>query len=212
MSLLTSPVTTRFWSVSQIVYSRVGMGRSVGWIMIATKVTINLCILGFWHIIFFSVSLFEKIRQNWYLVQIFSFVGYSFESDHELKSFRCDLFFLFWFIVPTCRLMLSHSGSITGGLLIVSGLYLVTWARYKERQAAPGIVYAKGILELPRDDISPQKRVGIFSGTPGAFPRPWIESHESWNFWKFRSILFFFSFYFSITVVLFREYWAYTRS
>ncbi|XP_020248041.1 WAT1-related protein At4g19185-like, partial [Asparagus officinalis] len=72
-----------------------------------------------------------------------------------------------------------YLGSILGGLLIISGLYLVTWARFKERQAATGIAYMKGSSELPRDDISPSKRVGIFSGPSLAFPRPWVESHES---------------------------------
>ncbi|ONK55960.1 uncharacterized protein A4U43_C10F2710 [Asparagus officinalis] len=67
-----------------------------------------------------------------------------------------------------------YLGSILGGLLIISGLYLVTWARFKERQAATGIAYMKGSSELPRDDISPSKRVGIFSGPSLAFPRPWV--------------------------------------
>lgn len=72
-----------------------------------------------------------------------------------------------------------YLGSIIGGLLIISGLYLVTWARYKEGQMATGILYAKGISEPPHDDhLSPLKRGGIFSGPSGAFPRPWIESHE----------------------------------
>ncbi|KAL7111936.1 hypothetical protein ACP275_05G120600 [Erythranthe tilingii] len=34
-----------------------------------------------------------------------------------------------------------YLGSVIGGLLIIAGLYLVTWASYKERQASLGIIH-----------------------------------------------------------------------
>ncbi|KAJ6816387.1 WAT1-related protein-like [Iris pallida] len=69
-----------------------------------------------------------------------------------------------------------YLGSIIGGLLIISGLYLVTWARYREREAAIGSSYAKYISEPPCDDLSVLKRSGIFPGPSAAFSRPSIES------------------------------------
>ncbi|KAM0935256.1 putative EamA domain-containing protein [Dioscorea sansibarensis] len=71
-----------------------------------------------------------------------------------------------------------YLGSIIGGLLIISGLYMVTWARYRERQTAAGISYAKCISEPASDDPPLIKRANVFSGPSVAFPRPWNEPHE----------------------------------
>lgn len=68
-----------------------------------------------------------------------------------------------------------YLGSIFGGFLIISGLYLVTWARYREKQASTGMTLLKVISEVPYNDI-PLKKGGVFSSTS---PRSWIESHES---------------------------------
>ncbi|XP_072963997.1 WAT1-related protein At4g19185-like [Typha angustifolia] len=71
-----------------------------------------------------------------------------------------------------------YLGSIIGGLLIVSGLYLVTWARHRERRSATGISYVKSISEPHDVDLLVAKRGNIFVG-PSAFPKPWTEPHES---------------------------------
>ncbi|XP_020093158.1 WAT1-related protein At4g19185 isoform X2 [Ananas comosus] len=73
-----------------------------------------------------------------------------------------------------------YLGSILGGLLIISGLYLVTWARHRERHSATiGISFVKCITEQPDVDAPAKKRGNIFSGSSSAFPWPWVEPHES---------------------------------
>ncbi|XP_077238947.1 WAT1-related protein At4g19185-like [Tasmannia lanceolata] len=76
-----------------------------------------------------------------------------------------------------------YLGSIIGGLLIIAGLYLVTWARYRERQAAVGITYVTRDSELLREDlplVKPSYQRGhVFAGPSIALPRPWVEAHES---------------------------------
>ncbi|XP_058086379.1 WAT1-related protein At4g19185-like isoform X2 [Magnolia sinica] len=78
-----------------------------------------------------------------------------------------------------------YLGSIIGGLLIIAGLYLVTWACYRERQAAVVITCVNRDSEpLLHEDqpvvkASSYQRGHIFSGPSMALPRPWIEEHES---------------------------------
>ncbi|KAG1362801.1 WAT1-related protein [Cocos nucifera] len=67
-----------------------------------------------------------------------------------------------------------YLGSIIGGILIISGLYLVTWARHKERQTATGMPYVKCTSEGHHDDPLLIKRGNLFSGSLS-----WTEPHES---------------------------------
>ena len=77
--------------------------------------------------------------------------------------------------------------SILGGFLIIAGLYLVTWACYRERQAAVGINHVNRDSEPLIDEEEPQPqplktsyhRGHMFSGSSIVLPRPWVEVHES---------------------------------
>ncbi|KAI3453903.1 hypothetical protein Pfo_010566 [Paulownia fortunei] len=69
-----------------------------------------------------------------------------------------------------------YLGSILGGLLIIAGLYLVTWASYTERQASEGIPHASRSLEpLINTDSSINKisyQIGhIFQGPSNSRPK-----------------------------------------
>uniref|UniRef100_A0A1D1XNA7 WAT1-related protein n=1 Tax=Anthurium amnicola TaxID=1678845 RepID=A0A1D1XNA7_9ARAE len=74
-----------------------------------------------------------------------------------------------------------YLGSIIGGCLIVSGLYLVTWARYRERQAITGILCLDRDSEPLLNEDPPVIKIGsMLSGASPtmAFSRPRVESHE----------------------------------
>ncbi|CAK9136957.1 unnamed protein product [Ilex paraguariensis] len=70
-----------------------------------------------------------------------------------------------------------YLGSILGGLLIIAGLYLVTWASYRERQAAMGIIpqASRPADLLVHRDSSLSKipyQIGhIFSGSSSSIPK-----------------------------------------
>ncbi|KAJ9707708.1 hypothetical protein PVL29_002657 [Vitis rotundifolia] len=70
-----------------------------------------------------------------------------------------------------------YLGSILGGSLIIAGLYLVTWASYRERQAAMGVMpHAIRTSEpLIHKDASltkiPYQRGHIFSGPSTSLPK-----------------------------------------
>ncbi|PKA64120.1 WAT1-related protein [Apostasia shenzhenica] len=71
-----------------------------------------------------------------------------------------------------------YAGSIIGGLLIISGLYLVTWARYKEKQVA-AVIHGKSSSNALEDGVPLVTRGIVFSGSSMAVPRSWSEPHES---------------------------------
>ncbi|KAJ1434111.1 EamA domain [Sesbania bispinosa] len=66
-----------------------------------------------------------------------------------------------------------YMGSVIGGSLIITGLYAVTWASYRERQAAAGVTpHGSWIPESLIHDKSSYHRMHIFSGVPGLSPKP----------------------------------------
>ncbi|KAG9452944.1 hypothetical protein H6P81_005848 [Aristolochia fimbriata] len=84
------------------------------------------------------------------------------------------------------RIFLGSSiylGSIVGGVLIIAGLYLVTWARYREQVQVVCLSHAIRDNEplLPEDPLlikTPYQR-GLVSAPTMASPRAWTEAHES---------------------------------
>ncbi|XP_040989481.1 WAT1-related protein At4g19185-like isoform X2 [Juglans microcarpa x Juglans regia] len=70
-----------------------------------------------------------------------------------------------------------YLGSVIGGFLIIAGLYLVTWASYRERQASLGIVphIVRATEPLLHKDPSINKissqRGHIFSGSSTSLPK-----------------------------------------
>jgi len=70
----------------------------------------------------------------------------------QLKSYFSELF-------------VHDDNSVLGGSLIITGLYAVTWASYRERQAAAGVIphhSSKRVSESLHKTSFP--RVNIFSG------------------------------------------------
>ncbi|XP_059444831.1 WAT1-related protein At4g19185 isoform X2 [Corylus avellana] len=70
-----------------------------------------------------------------------------------------------------------YLGSVLGGFLILAGLYLVTWASYRERQAAVGVIphVIRSSEPLIHKDVPinkiPYQRGHIFSGAAASLPK-----------------------------------------
>jgi hypothetical protein len=71
----------------------------------------------------------------------------------------------FWIFVDV-------ENSVLGGSLIITGLYAVTWASYRERQAAAGVIsHHVSKWESLRKTSFP--RINIFSGSSSSKPSDW---------------------------------------
>lgn len=75
-------------------------------------------------------------------------------------------------------LFLTCQHSVLGGILIIAGLYIVTWASFREKQAALGIIphVSRSSEPLTHKDVLvnriPFQRGHIFSGTSNILPKP----------------------------------------
>ncbi|KMZ62049.1 WAT1-related protein [Zostera marina] len=71
-----------------------------------------------------------------------------------------------------------YLGSIVGGVLIISGLYLVTWANHKEKERTGDILSVGRVNVIPFDVDAPvSQRVGNFSD-PSIALRARTEAHD----------------------------------
>ena len=74
---------------------------------------------------------------------------------------------------PACSTILStiflgtpiYLGSIIGGVFIIAGLYLVTWARYNEAQRVLAIGYLDPLLVEDEDPPTPKTQESSFTGS-----------------------------------------------
>lgn len=88
-----------------------------------------------------------------------------FDFFHKLLNILTECIYNMW---------LGHS--VFGGFLIIAGLYVVTWASYKEKLAL-GIPHVTRTSEplihkdLPISKI-PYQRGNIFSGSSNSVPKP----------------------------------------
>ncbi|KAK7360427.1 hypothetical protein VNO77_02420 [Canavalia gladiata] len=65
-----------------------------------------------------------------------------------------------------------YLGSIMGGSLIIFGLYAVTWASYRERHAAAGVISNGSWVSESLVHDKSLYRANIFSGLPSLSPKP----------------------------------------
>ncbi|PON82569.1 WAT1-related protein [Trema orientale] len=71
-----------------------------------------------------------------------------------------------------------YLGSVLGGILIIAGLYIVTWASFREKQAALGIIphVSRSSEPLIHKDLSVNRiayqRGHLFPGTSNILPKP----------------------------------------
>nr|AFK39927.1 unknown [Lotus japonicus] len=65
-----------------------------------------------------------------------------------------------------------YLGSIVGGSFIIAGLYMVTWASYRERQATAGVTPGSLVSEPFLHGKSADQIGHIFSGSSSIAPNP----------------------------------------
>lgn len=120
----------------------------------------------------------HRVTHNLFPILIFN----NLNDFHSIAYWHCSFSFVFPSFFCFLLMQLTYFDfsphSIVGGVLIISGLYLVTWANHKERERTDAILSVSRVNAIHLDADAPvSQRVGNFSD-PGIVLRARTEAHD----------------------------------